>query len=211
MILRARKAFRLQLLPLVVAFAVLAALVGARSLLIERQRSTMTPCARRSSWSAASSPTLSLVQDAETGQRGFLLTGEASYLTPYQSAVDALPAELEVLKGAMSDDPTRLARLGELNAAMRDKLGGTRRDDRPLPGRRPRRRAAGRAQRSRQGLHGSPSRRRRRHQAERERRTAGPPGVRRQHRANGWAGPRSPRCSACLLLGAFSASTCAVA
>ncbi len=30
----------------------------------------------------------SLLQDAETGQRGYLLTGKASYLDPYNSAVD---------------------------------------------------------------------------------------------------------------------------
>ena len=35
---------------------------------------------------------LSTLKDAETGQRGFLLTGESSYLTPYNKAVSELPA-----------------------------------------------------------------------------------------------------------------------
>src|SRR4029077_18999616 len=34
---------------------------------------------------------LSTLKDAETGQRGFLLTGEESYLTPYTDAKDSLP------------------------------------------------------------------------------------------------------------------------
>ena len=97
--------------------------MGARSLLIERQRLDNDAVREAFELERHVVAALSLVQDAETGQRGFLLTGEASYLTPYQSAVDALPAELEVLKDAMSDDPTRLAQLAELSAAVQDKLG----------------------------------------------------------------------------------------
>jgi signal transduction histidine kinase/CheY-like chemotaxis protein len=38
-----------------------------------------------------------LIDDAETGQRGYLLTGEQSYLAPYNSALGALPAEMQQL------------------------------------------------------------------------------------------------------------------
>jgi CHASE3 domain sensor protein len=34
----------------------------------------------------------SLLTDAETGQRGFLLTGSVSYLEPYSAALASLPA-----------------------------------------------------------------------------------------------------------------------
>ena len=37
---------------------------------------------------------LSTIKDAETGQRGYLITGDASYLDPYHQAVDALPYKL---------------------------------------------------------------------------------------------------------------------
>src|ERR1700733_1348488 len=37
---------------------------------------------------------LSMMKDAETGQRGFLLTGEDSYLAPYGVAVAAVPDEI---------------------------------------------------------------------------------------------------------------------
>ncbi len=38
---------------------------------------------------------LSTLKDAETGQRGFLLTGEESYLAPYTDAKDAIPDEFK--------------------------------------------------------------------------------------------------------------------
>ncbi len=122
MVSRTRKAFRLQLLPLVAGFAVLAAIVGTRSLLIESQQSDNIAVREAFELERRIVQTLSLVQDAETGQRGYMLTGEAPYLAPYQSAVEALPGELDKLKPAMADDPQRAAAFGELKSAIGDKL-----------------------------------------------------------------------------------------
>jgi PAS domain S-box-containing protein len=47
----------------------------------------------------ASQSLISLLADAETGQRGFLLTGENRYLEPYDRAVRAIPNQLEKLDG----------------------------------------------------------------------------------------------------------------
>ena len=88
MVSRARKAFRLQLLPLVAGFVVLAAIVGTRSLLIESQQADNIAVRDAFELERRIVQTLSLVQDAETGQRGYMLTGEAPYLAPYQSAVE---------------------------------------------------------------------------------------------------------------------------
>ncbi len=56
--------------------------------------------------------------DAETGQRGFLLTGEARYLEPYDRAVRLVPAEMATLNrltGPSQDQPgADVARLGSL-------------------------------------------------------------------------------------------------
>ena len=41
--------------------------------------------------------TLSTMKDAETGQRGFLLTGDEAYLEPYRTAVRDIPGRLEQL------------------------------------------------------------------------------------------------------------------
>jgi signal transduction histidine kinase len=43
--------------------------------------------------------------DAETGERGFLLTGRGDYLEPFQSAVDEIPGQLTELLEAVADDP----------------------------------------------------------------------------------------------------------
>ncbi len=46
-----------------------------------------------------------LVMDAETGQRGYLITHDRRYLAPYTSAVGSLDAELAVQRGLIKDNP----------------------------------------------------------------------------------------------------------
>lgn len=60
--------------------------------------------------------------DAETGQRGFLLTGEERYLQPYTAALGRLPAALDELGALLAADPAQLARLGEIRAEAEAKL-----------------------------------------------------------------------------------------
>ncbi|AGC48834.1 methyl-accepting chemotaxis protein [Myxococcus stipitatus DSM 14675] len=58
-----------------------------------------------------------LLIDAETGQRGFLLTGEESYLEPYQQAVSTLQQDQNLLRDALAiypDQRNRLVRLEPL-------------------------------------------------------------------------------------------------
>jgi len=50
---------------------------------------------------------LSAVKDAETGQRGYLLTGDAHDLDPYNSAREALPHLLDSLSSAVASKPTQ--------------------------------------------------------------------------------------------------------
>ena len=64
---------------------------------------------------------LSDVKDAETGQRGFLLTGEARYLEPYTSAQVELPAGLKALRERAGDAESR-QRLETLERLAADKL-----------------------------------------------------------------------------------------
>ncbi len=51
---------------------------------------------------------------AESGERGFLLTGDASYLNSYTQARDNLPNTLATLRQLTSDNPAQIARLDEL-------------------------------------------------------------------------------------------------
>jgi signal transduction histidine kinase len=59
---------------------------------------------------------LTSLQDAETGQRGYLLTGDASYLEPYHVAQQELPTELpELAARAIADGGRR-----EVQEALRE-------------------------------------------------------------------------------------------
>jgi signal transduction histidine kinase len=122
MIARLRKAVHLQLLPLALGFVLLGAIVGARSLLIESQRDSNDAVRAAFGLDNRLVTTLSLAQDAETGQRGFLLTGEEPYLAPYRSAASALPGEMEAIGKAVASNPTRSAQFEELRAALDVKL-----------------------------------------------------------------------------------------
>ena len=67
--------------------------------------------------------TLSGLKDAETGQRGYLLTGETEYLEPYKSAVDAVPRHLDRLQVLVADNAEEHKRLAELRELIGAKLG----------------------------------------------------------------------------------------
>jgi len=53
-----------------------------------------------------------LAVDAETGVRGYLITGEESYKEPYLRAKKILPENFSELKAFVADDPAQVAKLG---------------------------------------------------------------------------------------------------
>src|SRR5580658_3371833 len=57
---------------------------------------------------------LSTAKDAETGQRGFLLTGEQKYLEPYNAAKSAIAAKIDAVAELTHDNPAQQARIGSL-------------------------------------------------------------------------------------------------
>lgn len=62
------------------------------------------------------------LRDAETGQRGFLLTLDEAYLTPYRNGrARALP-ELEALEGLVAEDSLQRERVEELRRVSTGKL-----------------------------------------------------------------------------------------
>ena len=65
---------------------------------------------------------LSTLKDAETGQRGFLLTGEESYLTPYTDAKDALPDELKAMRALFANRSEQRRRLDGLESLANLKM-----------------------------------------------------------------------------------------
>ena len=52
--------------------------------------------------------------DAETGQRGFLLTHDEAFLDPYAEARTELPKDLEALGGLTSDNPVQVAHVATI-------------------------------------------------------------------------------------------------
>jgi PAS domain S-box-containing protein len=64
----------------------------------------------------------STVTDAETGQRGYVLTGKESYLGPYQEARASIPARLARLRSLTADNPVQQGRLPLLDGKVRAKL-----------------------------------------------------------------------------------------
>jgi PAS domain S-box-containing protein len=65
---------------------------------------------------------LATLVDAETGQRGFLLTGEERYLPPYDAAVARLPGALDRLAGLLAESPGQVARVPAIRAGAEAKL-----------------------------------------------------------------------------------------
>src|SRR6266404_2996609 len=61
------------------------------------------------------SDTAARLVDAETGQRGFLLTGDDVYLEPYHAAIKSIDRLLAELKISVADNPRQLKRLPELD------------------------------------------------------------------------------------------------
>ncbi len=63
---------------------------------------------------AESESLLGSLRDAETGQRGYLLTHDESYLEPYNKGINESLETLHKLKALTSDNPTQQSRLVEI-------------------------------------------------------------------------------------------------
>jgi len=60
--------------------------------------------------------------NAETGERGYLITGMESYLEPYTAARQELPGELDRLQSLTSDNPSQQDRLRDLRVSLGRRL-----------------------------------------------------------------------------------------
>lgn len=60
--------------------------------------------------------------DAETGQRGYLLTGEPRYLQPFERALPRLRRDIAALRELVARDPAQLAAINELSEVLDAKM-----------------------------------------------------------------------------------------
>jgi PAS domain S-box-containing protein len=66
---------------------------------------------------------LSTLKDAESGQRGYLITGDESYLKPYSSALASLETAIPELRQLAADEPVVQRRLDALAPLVEIRLG----------------------------------------------------------------------------------------
>lgn len=70
----------------------------------------------------------SSLQDAETGQRGYLITGDDAFLEPWRAATGRIPTEMSRLRRLVADNPAQLDRMGELERFATLRLDTLRRN-----------------------------------------------------------------------------------
>jgi methyl-accepting chemotaxis protein len=70
---------------------------------------------------------LSLLKDAETGQRGYIVTGDESFLEPYQAAGTAIVTTVNDLRELTSDNAAQQKRIGQAEPLIAAKLSELKR------------------------------------------------------------------------------------
>ena len=66
--------------------------------------------------------TLSAMKDAETGQRGYVITAEDRYLEPYRGARETVDQKVGELQKLIADNPAQQQRLAELQSSVATKF-----------------------------------------------------------------------------------------
>jgi PAS domain S-box-containing protein len=115
-----------ELMSLVLALLILLAMgVLSYNNWVELQRTTEQFEMSRGVLQAAAR-LLSTLKDSETGQRGFLLTGQAKYLEPYRQSILDIPVALQALRFAAAKRPDQTARIRAIEPLVEEKLAELR-------------------------------------------------------------------------------------
>lgn len=114
--------FRLSLVMVCVGFVALLCIVGGTIWLVDRTARFSEALQSARQQSGDLTRILSLAQDAETGQRGYLLAGADSYLTPYREATSSLPKAIDDLERNIGSDAAQHRRFDELASVLTKKL-----------------------------------------------------------------------------------------
>jgi PAS domain S-box-containing protein len=98
------------------------ALCGLTYEAVQRSRASTAAVTRTHEVIIRLETTLSDVRDAETGQRGFLLTGEERYLEPYRSGTQRFDRDLQRLRELTSENPAQQRRIEALRRLGSEKM-----------------------------------------------------------------------------------------
>ena len=110
-------------LTLLLGFALLVLMIVGSVWLADQQKQSFALVRHTLDVESRLSTVLSDFQDAETGQRGFLLTGQAAYLKPYEAAISHIDSDVKGLANATADNPRQqvsMKRLRDLATARQE-------------------------------------------------------------------------------------------
>ena len=117
-----------QLGLILVGFGALIVATLASVALAQRNREAFELASRTQTVLSDTALSVELLEDAETGQRGFLLTEREAYLDPYRAAIGLVPAQLDRLVADTTGLPVAgdadklriagLAKIGELKGTL---------------------------------------------------------------------------------------------
>jgi signal transduction histidine kinase/CheY-like chemotaxis protein len=110
------------IISLVIVFCLLVAAMAALAFLFNRQNRDAAAVQHTLAVQGQLTRVLSLLQDAETGQRGYLLTGNTAYLEPFTSATSELDKVVERLGLEVADNVIQVQALATLRLVVNDKL-----------------------------------------------------------------------------------------
>ncbi|MBR0557280.1 CHASE3 domain-containing protein [Ciceribacter sp. L1K23] len=113
---------RATLLMLAIGTAILVALVLSSLWLVERTQGTFDAIIRERDIRRASANLLQTLTDAETGQRGYILTLDESFLEPYNQALEQIRSEWAEVQALVADRPAKADKLAELGQSIETKL-----------------------------------------------------------------------------------------
>lgn len=110
------------LVSLLIGFILLAIITGGTIWFVQAELHNREATRHAVNVQARLTDLLSLLQDAETGQRGFLLTGSDAYLVPYAHAIETIPGMFDSLQMMLADHPAERAALANLRGLADAKL-----------------------------------------------------------------------------------------
>lgn len=110
----------------IAGFLLLLALLIANAMVTQRQLSVMVghqdAVEHTQQVLLAVDQTQALIEDAETGQRGYLYTTDPKYLAPYSTAVAQIGPQLVYLQRMTAHDPAERAQVDQLRSLIQAKL-----------------------------------------------------------------------------------------
>jgi signal transduction histidine kinase len=108
--------------PLLLGFLILAGMIGAVLSFVASEQDNAEAIRHSMEAERQLVGMLAILADAETGQRGYLLTGDVAYLDPYRSAVGRFDTQLDMLRSLLAANPVQVRALEGFQSGARAKL-----------------------------------------------------------------------------------------